>query len=73
MDRTERAKALGRWLTDLRDIRPKTKVAKAIGISYSSLCKYETGLRTPSPETLERITAYYGVKPEDFYFACGNH
>lgn len=61
MDKTERAIQIGKRLQEVRDIRPKTKVAKAVGISYSALCKYEAGIRTPSATTMQKMAEYYGV------------
>ena len=59
---------IGERLRKIRDIRPKTKVAKAIGISYSALCKYEAGLRIPTGAMKERIAEYYGVSVEELFY-----
>lgn len=61
MERTERAIQIGKRLRDVRGIRPKTKVALAAGVSYSELCKIESGLRIPKTETMRKLANYYGV------------
>lgn len=68
MVKVEDPVAVGERLRKIRDIRPKTKVAKAIGISYSALCKYESGLRIPSGPVKKQIADYYGVRVEDLFF-----
>ena len=67
MDRQEKAQQVGAKLRELRDIRPKTGVAKACGLSYSALCKFESGLRLPRKESLEKLAKYYGVSPDDIF------
>lgn len=61
-------KVMGERLRKIRDIRPKTKVAKAMNISYSALCKYESGIRVPSGPIKKRIAAYYGVDVKELFF-----
>ena len=73
MEKVENAAMIGERLRAIRDIRPKTKVAKAIGISYSALCKYEAGLRIPTGPMKKRIAEYYGTSVEDLFYANGNH
>lgn len=73
MNRQENAIQIGEKLREVRGIRPKTKVAQAIGISYSALCKYEAGLRTPSGPTKIRIANYYGVTVEELFYSIKNH
>ena len=67
MRRKEDAERYAKNLREIRGIRPKTKVAKAIGISYSALCKYEAGLRVPTGPIKVLIANYYGVKVEDLF------
>jgi len=67
MEKTEKSAIIGERLRTIRDIRPKTKVARAIGISYSALCKYEAGLRIPTGTIKKRIADYYGVGINDLF------
>lgn len=67
MDRQEKAQQVGKKLRELRDIRPRTKVSAAMGISYSALCKFESGLRLPKKESLEKMARYYGVSPDEIF------
>lgn len=61
-------KVMGERLRKIRDIRPRTKVAKAMNISYSALCKYESGIRVPSGPIKKRIAEYYGTSIEKLFF-----
>ncbi len=42
------------------------KAAAAIGVSYTSLWRYETGEREPKLSDLRRILAFYGMTVEEF-------
>ena len=64
--------AAGKRLRDLRGIRPRQGIVKSmkeegVNISYSSLVFYESGIRTPKPDTRQKLADYYGV-PVDFIF-----
>ena len=61
-------KVLGKRLRELRGIRTRTGVAKALGISYSALSFYEDGERFPSEQTQHRIASYYGVSEDDLFY-----
>ena len=61
-------KVLGKRLRELRGIRTRTGVAKALGISYSALSFYEDGERFPSEQTQKRIASYYGVSEDDLFY-----
>jgi transcriptional regulator with XRE-family HTH domain len=63
---TPKAKALG---TELRKVREEAgfgvrELADKIGISHSSLSRYENGSRSPEPENLATILGAIGVSPE---------
>jgi len=69
MEKTVSAEVIGSRLREARGIRPKTKVAKLLGISYSSLCKYEAGLRVPKGNVKKLLADYYGVSVEELFYA----
>lgn len=58
----------GKNLRVLRGVRTKTGVARELGISYSMLCKIESGLRIPSEELKDRIADYYGVAVDQIFY-----
>lgn len=64
----KRAVVIGKTLRDLRDIRPRSKVAKALGIGYSTLANYEQGTRIPPDDVKIRIAEYYGKSVTDIFF-----
>lgn len=68
MEKSERAVLIGKRLRKLRGIRPKTKVARQMGISYSALCKFESGERIPSDDMKVLIANYYGVTVQELFF-----
>ena len=68
MGRQREAIQIGERLREVRGIRPKTKVAEAIGISYSALCKYEAGLRIPVGAVKKRIADYYGISVDELFY-----
>lgn len=54
----------------LRDYRLERKltlrqIATALGISESSVCLYEKGLREPNLATLKKLAKLYGCKIDD--------
>lgn len=64
--------AAGKRLRDLRGIRSRRGTVKSmreegLNISYSSLSFYESGIRTPKPDTRQKLADYYGV-PVDLIF-----
>lgn len=67
MDKNKNAYIIGERLREIRGIRPKTKVAEQMGISYSALCKYEAGLRVPKGNTKKIIADYYGTSIENLF------
>jgi len=67
MSKTKDPKDTAKILRELRGIRTRTGVAKEIGISYSMLCKIESGCRIPSEELKQRIAGYYGVSVGEIF------
>lgn len=63
---------VGRILRMLRGIRPRTGVAKELGVSYSFLCKAESGLRKISDEMKVRIANYYNTPVEQIFYTHQN-
>lgn len=59
---------IGKKLRELRGIRTATGVAKAVGISTSSLLAYETGERTPRDEVKKALCKFYGVSVMEVFF-----
>lgn len=68
------AKETGKRIAELRKSFKMTKrfMAKAIEASYSSVCAYEYGLRTPSDENKVKIAKLFGVTVESIFFAEDN-
>ena len=63
------AHRIGKRLVALRGARRREEVAKAVGVSFSALCMYETGRRIARDEVKLRLAGYYGVPVEDIFFA----
>ena len=63
------AHKIGKRLIALRGARRREEVAKAVGVSFSALCMYETGRRIARDEVKLRLASYYGVPVEDIFFA----
>ena len=63
------AHRIGKRLVALRGARRREEVAKAVGVSFSALCMYETGRRVARDEVKLRLADYYGVPVEDIFFA----
>ena len=64
------AHKIGKRLIALRGARRREEVAKAVGVSFSALCMYETGRRIARDEVKLRLAGYYGVPVEDIFFAA---
>jgi len=56
-------------LRELRGDKDADVVAKACGISRSSLGMYETGARIPRDEVKVRLASYYKTSVQDIFFA----
>ena len=61
---------IGNRLRRLREDRGQSKayVARQLGISYSTLCSYEYGVRIPGDETKIKLANYYGVSVDRLFF-----
>lgn len=51
----------------------KRFVAQSLGISYSSVCSYEYGVRIPSDENKKKIANLFGVSVENLFYANEKH
>jgi DNA-binding XRE family transcriptional regulator len=60
---------VGEKLRKLRGCRTTIGVAKALGISHSSLVKYERDERVPRDEVKKKIAEYYGKTVGDIFFS----
>ena len=63
------AHRIGKRLVALRGARRREEVAKAVGVSFSAICMYETGSRVARDEVKLRLADYYGVPVEDIFYA----
>lgn len=63
------SKTVGKKLRELRGLKSKAEVAKAIGVSISSYIKYERNERTPSDDVKKRIAKYYKRSVGHIFFA----
>lgn len=68
-------KRIGQRIRRLRELSDlsKRKMAKMIGVSYSSMCQYEYGLRLPSDEVKVRIANLFHVSVEVIFFEDEYH
>ena len=66
-------KAIGQRLVSLRGNRTQEEVAKALGISKSALCMYESGDRMPRDPIKLRIARYYGRSVPFIFFNPKDH
>ena len=67
-EKQERAREIGKKLRELRGIRTRVGVATEIGISYSSLCYYESGQRIPPDNVKVKLAEYYGTTVQDIFY-----
>lgn len=61
-------KAIGRRLVRLRGEKTGDEVSKAVNISRSALCMYETGERIPRDPIKVRLARYYQVSVQELFF-----
>lgn len=61
---------VGKRLRDLRGMKQREEVARALGVSTSALAMYETGKRMPRDEIKAKIAAYYNASIEEIFFAA---
>ena len=52
---------------------PRSEVAKAVGISVSTLQMYENGERVPRDETKKLLSRYYNRTVGDIFFSEDPH
>ena len=64
-----RQKQIGAKLREMRGTRTVSEVARALGISQSTLSMYESGQRNPRDPIKERIAGYYGVSIGELFYA----
>ena len=69
MGKTEKSVRIGQKLRTLRDIRPRSGVARAIGISYNALANYECGMRVPPDDVKVKLADYYKVSIQDLFYS----
>lgn len=62
-------KKMGKKLKELRGKRSVTSVAKAVGVSHSSISMYEIGERVPRDDVKIKLAKYFGVSVESLFFA----
>ena len=60
---------IGKRLKELRGKKTQAEVAKAIGISVSSLSMYEQNKRTPRDGTKMKLAAYFKKSVQSIFFA----
>lgn len=66
-------KAIGQRLVALRGDKTQDEVAKALGISKSALCMYESGERIPRDQVKIRIARYYNRSVPFIFFNPKDH
>ena len=66
-------KAIGQRLVALRGDKTQDEVAKALGISKSALCMYESGERIPRDQVKIRIARYYNRSVPFIFFNPKGH
>lgn len=61
--------AFGNKIIELRESKGLTRyeLADILKIEYPSLSKYETDVRTPSPELIKKMAEYFEVSIDFFY------
>lgn len=64
------SKVIGDRIRRLREDAHITKrfLAKEIGVSYSAMCKYESGLFIPADDVKIRIANYFCVTVQNLFF-----
>ncbi|MCU7756906.1 helix-turn-helix transcriptional regulator [Bacillus cereus] len=60
-------------LINLRNGRSREEVAKAVGISISTLQMYENGQRIPRDNIKIKLANFYGVTVQTIFFDCEQH
>jgi DNA-binding XRE family transcriptional regulator len=60
---------LGRKLRELRGDRPRSEVAKAIGVTVSALSMYENGRRVPRDQIKVKFSEYFQRPVQEIFFS----
>ncbi|MED0998367.1 helix-turn-helix transcriptional regulator [Bacillus mobilis] len=60
-------------LINLRNERSREEVAKAVGISISTLQMYENGQRIPRDNIKIKLANFYGVTVQKIFFDSEQH
>ncbi|MEB8665437.1 helix-turn-helix transcriptional regulator [Bacillus cereus] len=60
-------------LINLRNGRSREEVARAVGISVSTLQMYENGQRIPRDNIKIKLANFYGVTVQTIFFDSGQH
>ena len=60
-------------LINLRNERSREEVAKAVGISISTLQMYENGQRIPRDNIKIKLANFYGVSVQTIFFDSEQH
>lgn len=65
----------GDRIRELREAAGQSKrfLAKAIGVSYTSICSYEYGIRTPCDGVKIRIAKHFGKTVGEIFFPDDYH
>ena len=69
------SKAIGQRLVKLRKELGQSRayVARKLGISYSAMCAYESGIHIPKDDLKLVLASYYGVSVEYLFFATDEY
>lgn len=68
MEKQKRANEIGKRLRLFRGDVPRTVTARKMGISYSALCKFESGERIPSDEMKVLLADYYDTTVQSLFY-----
>lgn len=61
------------YLIMLRGSRSRTEVSKDLGITPQGLGMIERGERTPRPDLMAKIAAYYNKTVDEIFFTHNRH
>ena len=59
---------IGKRLRELRGEKRREEVALAVGVSSQAISNYETGMRTPTDATKDKLAAYFGKSVQEIFF-----
>lgn len=68
-------KEIGNRIRDLREEAGQSKrfLARAIGVSYTSVCSYEYGDRVPSDDVKIKLARHFKRSVGEIFFSEDNH